>query len=173
MVILKNLAPLHRLRIFGKNIPAELAHGPQLFRKPANFLVALASLPLLEGLDQGVHLTLGLLVLNREEHTGLNVHQVRRHSHKFAGYLQVHLLPLFQVCQVLVQDQRNGDVLNLDFIFTQQEQDQVKGPLKILQRLCRLALHHFFQFENRIVQNFFLPYKPTTRQNRSKTQLIA
>ncbi len=58
------------------------------------------------------------------------IHQVGSHGDKLAGHLQIHLLALFQIILVLVQYQRNGDILYFYFIFTQQEQDQIQRPLK-------------------------------------------
>lgn len=74
------------------------------------------------------------------------------HGNELAGYLQIHLLALLQIFLILIQDQRNGDILYFDFILTQQEQDQIQRALKILQRLTALGLHHLFQFENGIIQ---------------------
>ena len=48
--------------------------------------------------------------------------------------------------QILVQDQGNGDVLDLDFILAQQKQDQVQRPLEILKLL--FSLNHLFQLIN-------------------------
>ena len=116
MVVLKHLSPLHRLRILGEDVAAELAHGSQPFRKLADLLVALAPLPLLQRLDKGIHLALRLLVLNGQKHSCLDIHKMRGHGHKLAGHLQIHLLPLFQIFQILIQDQCNGYILNFYFI---------------------------------------------------------
>ena len=68
------------------------------------------------------------------------------HGHKLAGHLQIHLLAPVQIRQILVQNQGNGDILYFDLILTQQEQDQVQGPLKILELL--FSLDHLFQLIN-------------------------
>ena len=76
------------------------------------------------------------------------------HGDELTGHLQIHLLALLQIRQILVKDQGNGDVLYFNFVFAQQEQDQIQRPLEILQRLAALGLHHPFQLKDQIVQRF-------------------
>ena len=101
------------------DVPAELSHRAQLLRYRFDPLVDLTAAPLLQGLDQQIHLALDLLILQTQEHAGLDIHQVGGHGDELAGDLQVHLLPLVQIFQVLIQDQGDGDILNLNFIFSQ------------------------------------------------------
>ena len=54
------------------------------------------------------------------------------HGDKLAGNLHVHPLHLLQVGQVLLQNGRDGDVLNFYFVFTQQEQDHVQRTVEVL-----------------------------------------
>ena len=146
LVVFIYLAPLHRLGVPGQDAAAKLAHGAQQLRQAAYPGIGLAPLALRQGLDQGVHLVFGLLILQGQEHPGLDIHQVGSHGHKLAGHLQIHLLAPVQIRQILVQNQGNGDILYLDFILAQQEQDQVQGPLKILELL--FSLNHLFQLIN-------------------------
>ena len=81
--------------------------------------VVFIAAPLLQGLDQSVHLTLRLFVLNGQQHSGLDVNQMGSHGNKLAGYFQVHLLALGEPLEILVTDQRNGDVLDFHLIFAQ------------------------------------------------------
>ena len=62
--------------------------------------------------------------------------------------------PELQIRQILVKDQRDGDVLYFNFVFAQQEQNQIQRPLEIFQRLAALGLHHPFQLKDQIVQRF-------------------
>ena len=133
--------------------------------------IGVAPLPLLQGPDQGVHLALGFLVLQIQQHTGLNEHQLGCHGDELAGNLQIHPLALFQIRLVLLQDQRDGDVLYLYFIFSQQVQYQIERPLEILQRLVAPCLYHLFQLENRIVQIY--TSKPTSLQSMVNVQRMA
>ena len=58
-----------------------------------------------------------------------------RHRDEFARDLEIELLSLLEIRKVLVQDQRDGNVLDLYFIFRQQEENEVERPFKVLQRL--------------------------------------
>ena len=146
LVVFIHLAPFHGLRGPGQDAAAELAHRPQQLRQTAHPGIGLAPLPLRQRLNQGIHLVFGLLILQGQEHPCLDIHQVGSHGHKLAGHLQVHLLAPVQIRQILVQNQGNGDILYFDLILTQQEQDQVQGPLKILELL--FSLDHLFQLIN-------------------------
>ena len=82
-----------------------------------------------------------------------------------------HPLPLFQIRLILLQYQRDGDVLYFDFILAQKVQYQVERPLEVLQRLVAPGLHHLFQLENRIVQSY--TSKPTSLHSRVNVQRMA
>ena len=88
-----------------------------------------------------------LAVLQGEEHPGLDEHELGGHGDELAGHLQVHPLAQLQVAEVLVQDQRDGDILYLDLIFAQQEQYEVQRSLEVLQ--LPPVMHHLFQLEYR------------------------
>ena len=106
---------------------------------------------LLQGLDQGVHLGLGLLILQGEEHPGLEVDQVGGHGDELAGDFQVHLPPLLQPGHILVADQGHGDVLDLHLILAEKEENQVQGTLEV-PHLLRPGADHLFQFIDRVLQ---------------------
>ena len=76
-----------------------------------------AAPPFLQGLKQRVHLAFGLVILNGQQHPGLEIHQMGRHDDKFAGHLQIKLLPPGHPVQILVQQKGNLDVPNLDLVF--------------------------------------------------------
>ena len=79
-----------------------------------------------------------------------------RHRDEFARDLEIELLSLLEICKVLVQDQRDGNVLDLYFIFRQQEENEVERPFKVLQRLRAALVHHALQLENGIVHSLHL-----------------
>ena len=149
--ILIDLAPLDGLGIPGEDVAAELPHGAQLRCQGLHLDVMLTAAPFLQGLDQGVHLALGLGILNREKHPGLEIHQMGCHGDKLAGHFQIQLLPLFQPAEILVADQGDGDVLDLHFVFAQQKQNKIQRAFKVL-HLLRLGADHLFQFEYRVLQ---------------------
>ena len=151
VAVFVDLAPLHGLRAPGLDAAAELLHWLQALGGLADLGVALMAAALLQGLDQGVHLALGLLILQREEHPGLEVDQVGGHGDELAGDLQVHLPPLLQPGHILVADQGHGDVLDLHLILAEKEEDQVQGTLEV-PHLLRPGADHLFQFIDRVLQ---------------------
>ena len=76
-----------------------------------------------------------------------------RHRDEFARDFEIELLSLLEIRKVLVQDQRDGNVLDLYFIFRQQEENEVERPFKVLQRLRAALMHHALQLENGIVHD--------------------
>ena len=99
--------------------------------------------PFLQRLDQGIHLALRFFVLDGQQHTGLDVHQMGCHRHKLTGHLQIHLLTALQPTDILVANQRNRDILDLHLILAQKEQDQIQRALKVLHLLLFGANHLF------------------------------
>ena len=79
-----------------------------------------------------------------------------RHRDEFARDLEIELLSLLEIRKVLIQDQRDGNVLDLYFIFRQQEENEVERPFKVLQRLRAALVHHALQLENGIVHSLHL-----------------
>ena len=143
LMVICDLHRLQRLRPPDTGAASKFSQGSQLLPHGFHVSIALSPAALLQGLDQGLHLALGLLVLDGEEHPGFQVDQVGGHGGKLAGGLQVQPLPLVQPAQVLVADQGDGDILNLHLVLTQQKQNQVQGPLKVL-KLLRPGVDHFF-----------------------------
>ena len=90
---------------------------------------------------------------------------MRRHRDELTRDLQIHPLPLLEIGQILVENERDGDVLNLYFVLAQQEKDEVQRALKVLERFAAPGLNDLFQLKNRVIQTC-TPQKPTMRQNR-------
>ena len=104
-------------------------------------------LELFQGLEQ--YLQLGdLLLVRGEQGAGLEIQQVGRHLHEFAGDLQIHALHLVQPGQILVGDLGDADIADLDFILLKQHQDQAQGALEILQLVA--LMHNRFQMKVRV-----------------------
>ena len=95
--------------------------GDDLF----DFQIVFVALMGLQGGNELFHLAHGLLVVDGQEHPGLDIHQMGGHGNKLTGYLQIQLLALVHPGQVLVQDQGDLDVLDLHFVFAQQVQNKV------------------------------------------------
>ena len=158
VAVLIDLATLHRLRTAGHNVPAKFAQRLQSLAHSLDLCVFFIAPPLLQGLKQRIHFTFGLLILNGQQHPGLEIHQMRRHNDKFAGHLQIHFLSLLQPHNVLVADQGNGNILYFQLIFPQKKQNQIQRAFKIL-HLLRPGVNHLFQFEYRTFQNRYLSIK--------------
>ena len=79
-----------------------------------------------------------------------------RHCDKLARDLEVELLSLLKIGEVLIQNERNGNVLNFYFIFRQQEEDEIQRSLKVLQRFRAALVDHALQLENGIVHSLHL-----------------
>ena len=60
-----------------------------------------------------------------------------------------------QIGQILIQNQRDRDILYFNFILAQQEQYQVQRALKVLHPLP--VVHHLFQLEYRAVHPYTSP----------------
>ena len=94
----------------------------------------------------------GLLIVDGQQHAGLDIDQLGRHGDELAGYLQVQLPPLVHPGQILVQNEGDLNVLDLHLVFAQQVKDQVQGADKVLHVLC-FGLDHPFQVVDRTVQS--------------------
>ena len=149
VAVLVDLSLLQGLRVPAQDVPAELPHRTQDGGDPLDPLVVLAAAPLLQGANQLLHLAFGLLVLQGQEHSGLDEHQLSGHGDKLAGHLQIHLLAQLQVGQILLQNEGDGDILYLDLVLAQQIEDQIQRALKVLHALP--AVHHALQFIDRYI----------------------
>ena len=70
------------------------------------------------------------------------------HRDKLAGHLKVELLSFFDPVQILIQDQRDLDILDLHLVFTEQMKDQIQRPHEVLHILF-FCLYHTFQVVDR------------------------
>ena len=152
-----NLIGLDRLGLLGQIVPADLVAAVQGGGHRLDLQIILIALVGLQGGDELLHLADSLLVVDGEEHAGLDINQVGGHGHKVAGHLQVQLLPPVHPLHVLVQDEGDLDVLNLQLVFAQQVEDQVQRTHKVLHMLL-LCLHHPFQVVNGCLQGPTSPF---------------
>jgi hypothetical protein len=67
----------------------------------------------------------GLLVL-REQHAAFDLHQRRRHDEELAGDLELQVLHRVEDLEVLLGHRLDRDVVDIEFVFAQQEQQQVQ-----------------------------------------------
>ena len=125
----------NRLRRLGKAVPAHAVLLVQLRDHLPNLQIALIPLVGLQGGNELLHLAQSLLIVDGQQHPGLDIDQVGGHGDKLAGHLQIQFLPLGHPLEVLVQDQSDLDVLDLHFVFIQQMEDQIQRTHKILQIL--------------------------------------
>ena len=143
---------LNGLRHFGDEVSPIAVPPVQQGGDLLDFQIVLIALVLLQAGNELLHLAQGLLVVDGEEHPRLDIDQLGGHGDKLAGYLQVHLLAGGHPGQILVQDQRDLNVLDLHLVFAQQVKDQVQGADKVLHVLC-FGLDHPFQVVDRTVQS--------------------
>ena len=90
-----------------------------------------------------------------------------RHRDEFARDLEIELLSLLEICKVLVQDQRDGNVLDLYFIFRQQEENEVERPFKVLQRLALRSCTTPSSLKTGLSMTFLSLYQYTIQLTRS------
>ena len=147
------LVGLEGFRLLGEKVPAVGVPLVQLGDHLFDLQVILVALVGLQGGDELFHLAQGLLVVDGQEHPGLDIQQLGGHGDKLAGHLQVQLLALVHPGQVLVQNQGDLDVLDLHFIFAQQMENQVQRTCEVLQVLGP-GLHHPLQMIDRTVQSY-------------------
>ena len=118
----------------------------------ANPVDMLLSLVGLQGRNELFQLGQCLLVVDGQQHPGLDIHQVGSHGYKLAGNLQIQLPSPVHPGQILVQDQGELNVLYLHLVFGQQMEDQIQGTHKVLHPGF-LCLYHPFQVVDRTVQS--------------------
>ena len=134
----------------------------------------------LQGGNELFHLREGLLVMDGQEHPGFNENKLGRHGHELAGHFQIEFLAPLHPGQILLQDHRDLDILDLHFIFAQKMEDKIKGAGKVLQSL-RAGLYHFFQVIDGTVHSALPLSYPSISVNgqedpftsRSSTQSLA
>ena len=127
-----------RLRRFGVQIPAQFHPLGQL---TARFFVTLVFQQSFHQLGPGVFPLLRLFVY-RQQHFGFDVHQLGGHGHEFAGHFQIQLFHLGQMVQILLQDLGDGDIVDADFVFRDQVEQQIQRPIKRIQMIGHLLCGH-------------------------------
>ena len=80
------------LGTLGDVVPAVEIAFPQLGGHSLDLQIAFLALVLLQGGNELFHLAHSLLVVDGQEHPGLDIHQVGGHGDKLAGYVQVQRL---------------------------------------------------------------------------------
>ena len=78
---------------------------------------------------------------------------MRRHRDELARHFKVELFALLEIGEILLQNERDRNVLDLYFIFRKQEENEIKRTFKVLQRFRAALMHHAFQLENGIVHD--------------------
>ena len=73
------------------------------------------------------------LRIARQQHLRFDVDQRRRHVNEFRAQLDVHGQRLLHVIQVLGSNLSDGDVVDVDLLLADQIQQQVEGPIIVLQ----------------------------------------
>ena len=102
----------------------------------SDLLVGLLVLPLAKGADQNFHVALGLFLLGLgEEHARFDVHEMGGHGDEFAGDLHVHALALVEPGKVLLENGGDVHVLNFNFIFAEQQEDDIQRAVEIFEGL--------------------------------------
>ncbi len=133
MLIAVALLPAQRLRLLGKQAPTDLIPGLQLGNRQADLLHGFLALTVHQGLAQQIQFTFRLRLLRRrQQHLGLDQHQVAGHGNEFAGDLHVQALHFFQIIKVLLQNGGDGHILDFNFVLTQQFKDNIQRALEIL-----------------------------------------
>ena len=118
MDIAVGLVPAQRLRLLGEHAAANVVPGFQSRDSDAYLLHGLFPLAFQQGLAQQVHFVFRFLPLGGgKQHFCFNEHQVGGHGNELAGDVHVQPLHLVQVGQILLQNGRNGHILNFDFVF--------------------------------------------------------
>ena len=89
------------------------------------------------------------------------------HGDKLTGDLHIQPLHLIQVSQILLQNGRNGDILDLYFIFTEEQKDNIQRTFEILHLLgtgmndtlqAILRLCHVDSFKIQYIQFIIPPF---------------
>lgn len=58
------------------------------------------------------------------------MHQPGRHLQELAGHLQVGFLPALDGLQILLQQLRDGNIVDINFVFLHQMQQKIQRPLE-------------------------------------------
>ena len=66
----------------------------------------------------------------RQQHRGLDLHQPRRHIQELGRHVEVVLLHALDVLHILLQHLGDRDVVNIQFVFLHEVQQQIERPLK-------------------------------------------
>ena len=117
----------------GENAASDLISRLQLADCQPDLLHGLLPAALNQCLSQLVQLVLRLLLLGGgQKHLGFDQHQVGGHGNELTGNLHIQPLHFVQISQILLQNRRNGHVLNFYFILAQQQKNHVQRTLKVL-----------------------------------------
>ena len=121
------------LRLLGKDAPADFVSGLQLGHRQTDLLHGFLPAALNQALTQQIQLVLRLLLLGSgQKHFGFNQHQVGGHGDELTGNLHIQPLHFVQIGQILLQNRRDGHILNLNFILAQQQKNHVQRAFKVL-----------------------------------------
>ena len=137
MLILIVPISAQRFWFLGENAASDLISRLQLADCQPDLLHGLLALAFNQALAQQIQLIFRLrLFRGGQQHLGLNQHQVGGHGDKLAGNLHIQPLHLVQIGQILLQYGRDGHILNLNPILTQQQENNVQRAFKVLHLLA-------------------------------------
>src|SRR5690606_20007911 len=69
-------------------------------------------------------------LLARKEHPALDVSERGRHHQKLARHVEVHRAHAREVCEVLVEDEGDGDVEDVEPVLPDQVEQEIERPLE-------------------------------------------
>ncbi len=70
------------------------------------------------------------IVMNRKQHPGFDLDKGCGHDQKIAGNIDIHGFHPFDIIQITVGNQRNRDVVDIDFIFSNQIDEKIHRTFK-------------------------------------------
>ena len=113
---------LDLLRVADKQIAADI-----VCRQPARRLLTELVFDQLAG---QLPLELLRLLMTRQQHRRLDLHQPRRHVQKLGRHIQIAVLHALDVLHILLEHLCDRDIVNIQFVFLHQMQKQIQRPFK-------------------------------------------
>ena len=74
-----------------------------------------------------------------KEHTALDEHEVGGHDDKFPRHLHIHQAHLLDIFEILLQNESDGNIVNIHFVFGDQREEKVKRAFKHLQLKAQIT----------------------------------
>jgi len=82
-------------------------------------------------------------LIGRQQHFGLDLQQRGRHDEEFSRHGEIQLLHGLYIFEVLLRDQRDGNIVDVDFVFLDEMEQEIERSFEILdtdliRQLCLL-----------------------------------